>query len=307
MTLIASRLRPATITATILVGLALVAAGCVPSSTAPATPVTIRIGGATSMRPVLQALTAEFSRRQPGVVFDLAGGDSGLAEQQVREGRLVLGASSLIPEEEEEAAVGAQARGATTPLVRTPIGIDGIAVVVHPSNPTPSLTLQQLHDLYNGQVIDWVELTGKSSEVVLVSREDGSGTRHAFDAAVMKDEAVALTAVVMPTSQDVVDFVGSHPSAIGYVSRAYVLPALAAAGQATIEAGGVGEAAPVRVLPVDGITPTAELVADQTYALVQPLYLLSKSAPAGLARGFVDFVLSPAGQAIVARYHVPVR
>lgn len=256
------------------------------------------------MRPVLQALTAEFSRRHPGVVFDLAGGDSALAKQQVTEGRLVLGASSLIVEEEDGAV---QTRGGTTPLVRIPIGIDGIAVVVHPSNPTASLTLQQLHDLYDGRVIDWVEMTGKSSEVVLVSREEGSGTRQAFDTAVMKDDAVALTAVVMPTSQDVVDFVGSHPSAIGYVSRAYVLPALTQAGQATADTAQTGENAPVRVVPVDGITPTAEMVENQEYALVQPLYLVSKSAPRGLVREFVDFALSPAGQAIVARYHVPVR
>jgi phosphate transport system substrate-binding protein len=283
----------------IVAALALLLSGCMPASVAVAEPVTLRIGGATSMRPVLQELTAEFSKRHPGVVFDLRGGDSTLAEQQVAEGRLVLGASTLMVDEEAAAPLP---HTASTPLVHIPIAIDGVAVIVHASNPVANLTLQQLHDLFGGQIIDWNDLTGRPGEVLLVSREDGSGVRQAFDTAVMGDDAVALTAVVMPTSQDVVDFVGSHPNAIGYVSRAFVLEALARAGDEGAPAEG-----PVRVISVEGTLPTAETVAGQEYAFIQPLYLVSNGEPRGLAREFVDFVLSPAGQAIVGRYHVPVR
>lgn len=285
--------------ALVVVALVMFLSGCMPATVVPAEPVTIRIGGATSMRPVLQELTEEFSRRHPNVLFDLRGGGSTLAEEQVFEGRLVLGASTLIVDKENPAP---QARGINTPLARIPIGIDGIAVVVHPRNPLTNLSLQQLHDLFGGEIIDWADLAGKPGEVVLVSREDGSGTRQVFDAAVMDDDDVALTAVVMPTSQDVVDFVATHPNAIGYVSRAYVLPVLA---EAADEAAPVDT--PVRVVSVDGMLPTAERIAKQEYAFVQPLYLLSKGEPRGLAREFVDFVLGPAGQAIVSRYHVPVR
>ena len=106
--------------------------------------------------------------------------------------------------------------------MRVPIGLDGLAVVVHPSNNIAGLSLVQLRDIFAGRLLDWQALGSDAGEILLVSREDGSGSRILFETRVMSDERVALTAVVMPTSQDVVDYVAKNPHAIGYVSRAEV-------------------------------------------------------------------------------------
>ncbi len=264
-------------------------AGCegVASVATPA-PTTITIAGATAMRPVLRDLTAEFSRLHPDVIFDLRGGGSALGEEQAASSQTTLAASTLP----------APSIAPPTPLRRTPIGLDGVAVVVHASNPITNLTALQLRDIFSGRVLNWRALAGDDQEIVLVSREDGSGSRRTFEERIMGDETVSLTAVVMPTSQAVLDYVANHPAAIGYVSRAYVVGQLA--DEATSPAS-------VRAVAVEGQKPTLENLSNQSYFLMQPLYLLSMETPRGRVRQFVDFVLGPAGQQIIARYHAPVR
>src|SRR5690606_7162738 len=150
------------------------------------------LAGSTEMRPVLDQLTRAFTRRHPHVLFNLRGGGSTLGDAWVADRRVDLAASTLLDGD-----------GAAPGIVRVPIGWDGIAVIVHADNPVEGVTLLQLRDLYSGQVLDWQELGGEPGEVLLVSREDGSGTRRLFEERVMQDDQVALTAVVMPTSQDV--------------------------------------------------------------------------------------------------------
>ncbi len=107
--------------------------------------------------------------------------------------------------------------------MRVPIGVDGLAIVVHSSNTVQGLTNEQLRGLYNGKILDRSEVGGEAGEVLLVSREDGSGSRIYFESEIMQDEPVSLTAVVMPTSQDVIEYIAKTPNAIGYVSRALVM------------------------------------------------------------------------------------
>lgn len=275
--------------------LVVVLAGCQGIAVESPQPVTITIAGATAMRPVLQELTAAFTARHPNVLFDLRGGGSSLGEEQARAGMVALGASTM-PQPVDEATDTPVADG----LLRIPIGIDGIAVVVHATTDVTGLSLVQLRDLYAGEVIDWLQLGEDEGEVLLVSREEGSGARRAFESTVMGDRAVSLTAVVMPTSADVVEYVSDTPQTIGYVSRAFL-------GELPDQSGAVDTPAGVRVLPVEGALPTNNAVAARRYPLVQPLYLVSSGQPTGRVRQFVDFVLSPAGQAIVARYHSPIR
>jgi phosphate transport system substrate-binding protein len=266
-------------------------AGCSSAVVATPRPTVLTIAGATALQPALQELTAEFTRRHPTVLFTLRGGGSTLGEQQALERRVNLGASSLFPP---------PADAPTARLVRTPVGVDGLAIVVHPSNPVAVLSLDQLQQLYSGEILDWPAVGGSEAEVVLVSREDGSGARKIFEDRVMDDKTVSLTAVVMPTSRDVVDYVRKTPSAIGYVSRGLVMAARGGAATATPEPD-------VRVVPIDGKLPALDALRDQSYPLIQPLYLVSMGEPRGWTRQFIDFVLSPAGQAIVRRYHLPVR
>lgn len=274
--------------------LALLAAGCDDVSLNTPEPVTLVISGSTTMRPVLEELSDAFSRQYPEVLFDLRGGGSTLGEEQARARTVTLGASTLLPPTDESGTPVAD------DLQRVPIGLDGVAIVVHPTNPTPNLTLLNLRDLYAGTVLDWVQVGGDSGEILLVSREEGSGTRTTFESRVMGEEPVSLTAVVMPTAADVVAYVAETPAAIGYVSRAYVRDLLDADSANDAAVG-------VRVVPVEGVLPTIETIARQGYFLIQPLYLVARDAPTGRVRQFLDFAVSPAGQEIVARYHAPVR
>lgn len=257
-------------------------------------PTTIVIAGSTTMRPVLGALTEAFARQRPDVLFDLRGGGSTLGEDQARARQVTLAASTLLPPRNDAG------EPANDGLRRVPIGLDGLAIIVHPTNPVQGLSLVQLSDLYAGKVLDWMQLGGDEGEVLLVSREEGSGARATFEARVMGDTGVSLTAVVMPTSADVVQYVAATPQAIGYLSRAYVRELLDADPDNNALLG-------VRVLEVEGRLPTVENIKEQTYALIQPLYLITADAPQGRISQFIDFVVSPAGQQIVARYDAPIR
>ncbi len=278
--------------------LALLTAACSQAAVATPRPVTIQISGATSMALALQELAGEFTRQHLTSSSLSAAGAAPWGKRGRPKGA-TLGASTHMAgagndDETKPAATVAP------PLVRIPIGIDGVAVVVHSSNPVTGLTLQQLQEIYGGRILDWQEVGGNAGEILLISREDGSGTRSVFESRVMGEMPVSLTAVVMPTSKDVAEYAAQNPFAIGYVSSAY----LSAAATASPEAA---PASAIRALAIGGALPTDAAVKSQEYPIIQPLFLVSQGEPRGWARQFVDFALSPAGQAIVDRYHVRVR
>lgn len=280
-------------------------------STTVATPVptTITIAGSTAMRRLLQDLTAAFSRRNPDVLFVIRGGGSTIGEELVRNGEVDLGASTLFAPETRSDNALAPDDG----LVRIPIGLDGLALIVHPSNNVDELSLVQVQEIFSGRVLDWLALGGDAGEIQLVSREDGSGARILFEGRVMGEEGVSLTAVVMPTSSDVVEYVAKNPQSIGYVSRSEVTEYIAdgLGGGATPQVAPAPSAtiAPpvVKVLSVEGRLPLRAALRSQEYALTNPLYLVTDGQVGARVREFVDFALSPAGQAIVNRYSAPIR
>jgi len=264
----------------------LLLAGCGQTAVATSAPVAVTIAGSTEMHPVLSALTAAYSQQHPNVLFTVRGGGSRLGERWLESGRVDLAASTYFPRADEASAA----------IMRVPIGLDGVAVVVHADNKVADLTLAQLRDLYSGRILDWQDVGGQAGDVLLVSREDGSATRTLFEERVMDAERVTLTAVVMPSSEDVVGYVATHPNAIGYVSRAYVMAD-----------DPQGEDTAVRVVALEARLPTRQEIAAQSYSLTRPIFLLRRRSDTARSQPFIDFVLSPAGQEIVARYHAPIR
>ena len=125
-------------------------------------------------------------------------------------------------------------------------------------------------------------------EPLVISREDGSGSRAAFETLAMGGERVTLNALVLPTSQSIVDYVASHRNAVGYVSTGVLTDR-------------------VRAVPVEEVAPTAAMVRAGAYRLGRVLYLYAPQPAPAETRAFIDFVLSPAGQAIMARRLAPVR
>jgi phosphate transport system substrate-binding protein len=250
----------------------------------PHEPVYLRIAGSTAMQPLVEELAQAYTERHEYVTVDVQGGGSRLGIAMARGNQIDIGTASRTPtaEDERDPETGAKR------LWWTAIAQDGIALVVHPQNAVEGLTLPQARDIFFGRILDWEEIGGTPGEIVVVSREDGSGTREVFEEMVMGEKRVTLTAIAMPSSEAVVEYVARHPTAIGYVSLSYLSPQ-------------------VKALPVEGVSPTPEDVQSGAYPLTHPLYLLTGQEPRGEVKAFIEFALSPAGQAVVGQRYGRLR
>jgi phosphate transport system substrate-binding protein len=262
----------------VLVFLALACASCQAAPSTDAAPTTLRISGSTSMAPVLGELADAYRLTRPNVQVEVLGNGSQAGLQELKAGKVDLAAVSWKADGEEVPAG----------LRAVPVARDGIAVIVHPSNRITDLTLTQVRSLYRGEIQDWKALGGPALETSVISREDGSGTRNAFEAAVMGGERVTFNAQVMPTTQAVVELVRRHPEAVGYVSMSALTDT-------------------VRAVPVEGLLPTPANVRDGSYHLTRHLYLFMPTGPAPEVARFLDFIHSAEGQAIIGRRHVSLR
>ena len=256
----------------------------------PPAPTTLRVAGSTAMTPLLSDLATAYAQSHPHVRLEIEGGGSRLGLERLQMGEIDLAGCSWLPPSAEE--------GTPQPYSATPIAWDGVAIVVHPSNPVDELTLLQVRSIYAGWTLDWQDVGGKAGDILVVSREDGSGTRAVLERQVMGEQPVTLTAIVMPSSTAVVEYVTRHSMAIGYVSMGYLTPSRQEDKETRRQGG---------VLRIEGAYPTPDTVHGGIYHLTRPLYLVTPAEPGGAVRAFVDFVLSPAGQAIVGQRHGRVR
>ena len=236
------------------------------------------------MQPLMEDLAQAYSGRHEYMTFDVQGGGSRLGIGLATENQIDIGTASRTPmaQDERDPETGAKR------LWWTAIAQDGIALVVHPQNAVGGLTLPQARDIFFGQILDWEEIGGTPGEIVVVSREDGSGTREVFEEMVMGEKRVTLTAIVMPSSEAMIEYVASHPTAIGYVSMGYL-------------------STQVKAVTIEGASPTPEDVRSGAYPLTRPLYLLTGQEPVGEVKAFIEFALSPAGQAVVEQRYGRLR
>ncbi|MFS8639652.1 MAG: phosphate ABC transporter substrate-binding protein [Symbiobacteriaceae bacterium] len=227
------------------------------------TSVGLRVAGSTSLQPLVEVL-AEGYRAAGGARVSTQGVGSTAGLQALRSGVADLAAVSrpLTPEEARE---GFQAYV---------IAWDVLAIAVHPSNPVEGLTLAELRRLFAGEIRDWAELGGPAGRVHLISREAGSGSRQAFRDLV---GPIHPLAAVQNTNGAIRQAVRNDPAAVGYLSLS------------------VARAGGVKLLRIDGRLP-----GEPGYPLVRPLSLVTLGPPAGEARAFLAYALSPAGQERVA-------
>ena len=252
---------------------------CSAAPTATPAPERLRIAGSTSMTAVLRDLAAEFQAKNPNVLVEVQGGGSSVGWDELRAERV------------EIAALSGWDEGQPVPegYRLTPVGRDAVAVIVHAQNPISNVTTLQLRALFAGEILDWSALGGSAGEPAIVSREDGSGTRAAFEARIMGGQRVTLNALVMPTTEAMVDYVATHRSAVGYV---------------------VSSAIPdgrVKIVPVEGLLPSAEAVRTGAYYLSRVLHLAVREPPPTGVQAFLDFVQGPVGQSIIETHHAPTR
>ena len=270
--------RIATITLTAVLALGMLA-GCgskddAAPSEAPKTELsgTVSTDGSTSMEKVIGALGESFMENNNGVTFTYNPTGSGSGITAVAEGRCDIGLSSRSLKDEEVA------QG----LTETKLALDGIAVVVNPENPVADLTLEQIAQIYTGEITNWSEVGGNDAEIVVIGREAGSGTRDGFESITGTAEACKYRQELTSTG-DVIATVASNPDAIGYASLAALKDT-------------------VKALSVSGVTPTEETVKDGSYVIQRPFVLVTKDGTAlsATAQKFFDFALSADAADIIA-------
>jgi phosphate transport system substrate-binding protein len=223
------------------------------------------------MQSLVEELADAYGDRHEYATFDIAARSSGLGLEALRDGLVdvALVSRELAPDEAEGLAAAV-------------IAYDAVAILVNDQNPVSSLSLRELRDVFSGDILVWSGVGGEEVDIQVLSREDGSGTREAFEEMVMGAKSVTLTAIVIPSSQAVGEFVARDPVAIGYASAAAVPDGAEA-------------------LSIDGVRPDLQAVMERDYALIRPLMLVTQGNPDDEVQAFVDFVLGPAGQAIVGQ------
>lgn len=253
------RLHPARCRWPLLLGILFLVGACAPQPVAVTRePVSLHLVAAESCGPLAARAAEAYGASRPWVTVHTEVFNTALAEEVLREDGADIAMLTWpwdSPGEEGALWMAGFAR-------------DAVAVIVHPESPMLEIGLLQLREIYAGRLQDWGNMA-----ITVVSREDGSGTRAAFESIVLDGTSTTLNAVVMPSSESMVAYVGDTPGAIGYVS---------------VEQLGDG----VRVLPIEGILPTREAIAEGGYPLWRQLFLASSGEPRGEAREFAQWLLA---------------
>lgn len=226
------------------------------------------VAGSTSVQPFADHWAELYMNEHPGRVVNIQGGGSSAGIQAAREGAADIGMSSreLKPEEKD--------------LLEVIVAWDGLAVIVNPANMVDDLSIEQVQNIFVGNISNWSTVGGSSQHITVVTREEGSGTRGAFQEMVMKDNRIFRGAIVQDSNGTVREIVANDPQSIGYISLGLVN-------------------SKVKAVRLDGVEPRSENIEQKKYRLVRPFLFVTNGPPAAAAQEFIDFVLSRPTQEIV--------
>lgn len=243
------------------------------------------------------AWAEQYQEENPDVRISVTGGGSGTGVAALINGTVdIANASRRIKEEEI-----AEARSKGIDPVEFIIARDAIAVIVNPENPVDELTLQQISDIYSGELANWTRVGGEDRPIVKLSRETNSGTHVYFLETVLRlgskeDKTLfSMDTLLLPSSEGIIAEVRQNPNAIGYDGLGYVPDDLKTIAIAK-ELGG------------EYVLPSIESVNDKSYAIARDLYMYTNGEPSDVIREYLDWILSDEAQAIVAELgFVPVK
>ncbi len=229
---------------------------------------TITIAGSTSVMPFTEKLAEHFMIDHKDIIIDVQGGGSTAGIQATINRTVDIGMSSRELKDDEKT------------LNRIIICHDGIAVVVHKDNPVTALTLDQVRGIFSGTISNWHQLGWVNRKIDAVSREEGSGTRGAFEELVMKNKEINDSTMVQDSNGSVKEVVATDPYAIGYISMGLVDKK-------------------VKPVSINGIHPSIKTIRAGKYKIVRPFLYLTNGEPNAKARRFINYVLSRDGQRIL--------
>jgi phosphate transport system substrate-binding protein len=230
----------------------------------------ITVAGSTSVEPFAELLAEEYMMHHPQFHIYVQGGGStaGIEAVQTHAADIGMSSRSLMSGEKS--------------LYAVTIAKDAIAIIVNPKNPIEDLPLDQIRNIFSGTIENWKELGGPLHPIVLVTREEGSGTRESFQKFMMEKEEISLEALVQDSNGAVRQVVASDPRAIGYISL-----------------GLVNEQ--VKALRISGVEPSITNIDNGKYRLVRPFLFVFNGEPEGQAKSFLEFVLSPTAQKLLLK------
>src|SRR2546430_1921738 len=224
-------------------------------------------------------LAEQFKAQHPGTTFDIAAEGSTTGIAAIIDGTAQIGMSSRRAKPAEIAA--ASAKGVH--MKPTIVAYDGIAVIVNSANPIKGLTKKQVEQIFTGEITDWSAVGGSGGKISVYTRNTSSGTYSDFKELAMKKRDYAGGSQKMAGNEQIAAEVGKNANGVGYVGLAYT------------KAGGV------KVIPIDGILPSTQTVHAKTYPYARPTFYYTNGDPTGLAKLFLDFTISGAGQKIVTQ------
>lgn len=274
-----------------LVLIVLLLAGCArsDSSSAPGGAKPIENIGSDTIVNLALAWAEAYQKINPDVRISVTGGGSGTGLAALINGTAdIANASRAIKPEETQ-----QAKQNGIQPFEVQIARDAIAVIVNPKNPVSQLTLQQISDIYSGKITNWQQVGGDDRPIVLISRETNSGTHVYFLENVLRlaqknnKTLFSPDTLLLPSSEGIMDEVKQNPNAIGYDGLGYVSSAVKTIAVA-VNAGD------------PYILPSIDSVNAGTYAVARALFMYTNGQPADAIKEYIDWILGPAGQKIVA-------
>lgn len=231
-------------------------------------------------------LAEQFKAQHPGTTFDIAAEGSTTGIAAIIDGTAEIGMASRRAKPSEVGAAAAKGKN----MKPTIVAYDGIAVIVNSANPIKALTKKQVEQIFTGDVADWSAVGGSGGKISIYTRNTASGTYSEFKELAMKKRDYAGGSQKMAGNEQIAAEVGKNPNGVGYVGMAYT------------KAGGL------KVVSIDGITPSVKAVQDHSYSYWRPTFYYTDGEPTGLAKQFLDFTTGSGGQKIVAQVgFVPIK
>lgn len=236
----------------------------------------IVIEGSTTVLPIAQKAAEVYMKKNPNVNVIVRGGGSGVGITSIIDGTCDIADSSRAIKQKE--LDNAFKKGKK--LKAHTVAMDGIVIVVNPSNKIDNLTGQQVKDIFTGKIKNWKEVGGENMKIVAISRDSASGTFEAFMELALEKKRVRPDALTQASNQAVANIVAQTPGAIGYIGLGYLSDR-------------------VKAVKYNGIEASVETVLKNKYSLARPLFMYTEMNMKPEVKKFIDFVKSPEGMDIV--------
>ena len=231
-------------------------------------------------------LAEQFKAQHPGTAFDIAAEGSATGFAALIDKTAAIGMASR-PAKPEEIANG-KTKGVE--MKETIVAYDGIAVIANTANSIKGLTKKQVEQIFTGEITDWSAVGGSGGKISVYTRNTSSGTYAEFKELAMKKRDYAPDSQKLAGNEQIAQEVGKNANGVGYVGLAYT------------KAGGI------KVVPIDGASPSKESVLAKSYPYARPTFFYTNGEPTGVVKEFIDFTVGPEGQRIVEQVgFVPIK